>query len=155
MTSIFETTLGPISPPEEPTHSPGYCFVHHFAHIKTASPQMYSYIIYRAILLIVKLCKCIVFCNFFSPLNLILLRFSHVVVVCGWIQSFFTAAYYSFVRLYYILFICPFKIDEHLGYFQLGATANSAAARCLFTAPQLQIHASLHFPFVRAVTRRF
>lgn len=100
---IWNYTVPHLTP--RGTHSPGYCFVRHFAHIKVASPQMYSYIIYCAILLIVKLCKCVVFCNFFSPLNLIFLRFSHV-VVCGWIQSFFTTVYFPLcVSTTFYLFI--------------------------------------------------
>lgn len=37
----------------------------------------------------------------------------------------------------------PFFIDEHLGYFQFGAIANSATARYPFVTSQLQIHTAL------------
>lgn len=63
---------------------------------------------------------------------------------CVWLE--FTHFYCS------VLFICMFLphfaylsyfINEHVGYFQFAAVANSAAARYLSISPQLQIHASL------------
>lgn len=65
---------------------------------------------------------------------------------CVWLEfTHFTAVSYSFfVSTTFCLLTPPFFfIDEHVGYFQFGAVANSAAARYPFIASQLQIHASL------------